>query len=81
MLNGNWKEYIVADPRVLAGKPTIKGTRMAVEFIVELYSQGWSLETILQNYPTLTREGVLAALQYVAAALKLERVYPLPEHA
>ena len=72
---------IVVDPQVLAGKPIIKGTRMAVAFVVELCSNGWDLEAILTNYPTLTRDDVLAALHYAADVLKLERIYPLPEHA
>jgi uncharacterized protein (DUF433 family) len=77
----DWKDRIVVNPNVLAGKPIIKGTRMAVEFVVELCSEGWSLDEILHNYPTLTREDVLAALHYAAEVLKLERVYPLPEPA
>ncbi len=81
MTNSDWQDRIVVDPRVLAGKPIIKGTRMAVEFVVELCSEGWSVDEILHNYPTLTREGILAALHYAAAILKVERIYPLPEHA
>ena len=77
----NGHDRITVDPNVLAGKPIIKGTRMAVEFVVELCSEDWSLDDILQNYPTLTREDVLAALHYAADVLKLERIYPLPEHA
>ncbi len=80
-MEGLWQKRIVVDPGVLAGKPVIKGTRMAVEFVVELCSEGWSLEEVLHNYPTLRRDDVLAALHYAAEALKLERIYPLPEHA
>jgi uncharacterized protein (DUF433 family) len=46
-----WWHYIHADPRVLNGKPTIKGTRLSVEFILNLLANGWSQETILENYP------------------------------
>ncbi len=77
----SWHQRIVVDPAVLGGKPVIKGTRMAVEFVVALCAEGWSLDDILQNYPSLTREDVLAALQYATEALKLERIYLLPEHA
>jgi uncharacterized protein (DUF433 family) len=74
----NWQDRITADPAVLVGKPVIKGTRLAVEFVVELLAEGWSHDEILRNYPQLKHEDVLAALQYAAAALKQEHVYPLP---
>jgi uncharacterized protein (DUF433 family) len=45
----NWQERIVADPKVLAGKPVIKGTRLAVKFILDLLAKGWSEAEILQN--------------------------------
>jgi len=77
----DWYSRITVDPNVLAGKPIIKGTRLAVEFVVELCSEGWSMDNLLANYPSLTRDDVLAALHYAADVLKLERVYPLPKHA
>ena len=49
----NWKERIVADPAVLAGKPVVKGTRLSVEFILGLLAQGWDEKKILENYPQL----------------------------
>jgi len=52
----NWQERIVADPKVLAGKPAIKGTRLAVEFILDLLAEGWSEAEILQNYPLSTHK-------------------------
>jgi uncharacterized protein (DUF433 family) len=63
---------------VLRGKPVIKGTRLAVEFLVELLAERWTHEQILQNYPPLTEEDIQAALHYAAEALKQEHVYPLP---
>jgi uncharacterized protein (DUF433 family) len=74
----DWRSRITVDPEVLAGKPVIKGTRMAVEFIVELLANGWTVEEVLENYPQLKREDVIAALKYAAEVLKEERVYPLP---
>jgi uncharacterized protein (DUF433 family) len=74
----NWQDRIVADPAVLVGKPVIKGTRIAVEFVVELLAEGWSHDEMLRNYPQLTHDDILAALQYAAAALKHEHIYPLP---
>ncbi len=73
----NWQERIELSPEVLAGKPVVKGTRLAVEFVVDLLAQGWSEETIIANYPTLTSEDIKACLQYASAALHAEKVYPL----
>jgi uncharacterized protein (DUF433 family) len=47
----NWQERIIADLMVLAGKPVIKGTRLAVEFILDLLAGGWSEAEIFQTYP------------------------------
>jgi uncharacterized protein (DUF433 family) len=74
----NWQDRITVDPKVLVGKPVIKGTRIAVEFIVELVANGWTHEQILKNYPHLTDEDIQATLYYAAEAVKQEHVYPLP---
>jgi len=74
----DWRTRITVDPKVLAGKPIIKGTRIAVEFILELLANGWTVEDILRNYPQLKREDVAAALKYATEVLKGERVYLLP---
>ena len=73
----NWQEHIVIDPAILVGKPVVKGTRLAVEFIVDLLAQGWSEADILRNYPGLTREDIAACLAYASSLLKAEKVYPL----
>lgn len=72
-----WQERIVIDPEILLGKPVVKGTRLAVEFIVDLLGQGWSEADILESYPGLTREDIQACLQYASAVLRAEKVYPL----
>lgn len=72
-----WQDRIVVDPEILVGKPVIRGTRLAVEFIVDLLGQGWSEEQILENYPGLTREDVHACLKYASAVMQSETVYPL----
>lgn len=74
----DWQERIQVDPAVLVGKPVIRGTRLAVEFVVELLAEQWSEADVLRNYPQLAREDLHAALHYAAAALKREHVYPLP---
>ncbi len=65
-----WKDRIAVDPGVLAGKPVIKGTKIAVELIVELLADGWTYEMILNNYPQLKKEDMLAALSYASEVLK-----------
>jgi uncharacterized protein (DUF433 family) len=72
-----WSERIVIDPEILTGKPVVKGTRLAVEFIVDLLAQGWSQEDILRNYPGLTKEDIQACLSYASSILRAEKVYPL----
>jgi uncharacterized protein (DUF433 family) len=67
----------VIDAKILAGKPVIKGTRMSVEFIVNLLAEGWTHETIIDNYPQLKEEDILAALGYAGEVLKEEKVFPL----
>lgn len=49
----NWRERIVIDPSVLTGKPIIKGTRLAVEFIIDLLAHDWTESEILRSYPGL----------------------------
>ena len=51
----SWQERLVLDPAVLAGKPVVRGTRLAVEFIIELPAWGWADDVSLRNYPGPTR--------------------------
>jgi len=73
----NWQDRIELDPGVLTGKPVVKGTRIAVEFVVDLLAQGWAEDAIIRNYPGLTSDDIRACLQYASAALHDEKVYPL----
>ncbi|MBM4458488.1 MAG: DUF433 domain-containing protein [Chloroflexi bacterium] len=72
-----WHERITVDPDILTGKPVIRGTRLAVEFIVDLLAQGWSEKEIVRNYPGLTHDDIRACLAYASASLHSERVCPL----
>jgi uncharacterized protein (DUF433 family) len=74
----DWHERITVDPKVLVGKPVIKGTRIAAEFVVELMGRGWTTEQILREYDHLTPEDIQACLAYASEVLKSERVYLLP---
>jgi len=71
-------EMIVSDPKIMMGKPVIRGTRITVESIVERVGAGESVETIVAAHPRLTREAVLAAVSFAAEALKADVVYPIP---
>jgi len=73
----DWRDRIAIDPAVLVGKPVIKGTRIAVEFVIDLLAQGWTEPEILRNYPGLTHEDILACLKYAGETLDSEKVFPL----
>ncbi|MCP4416557.1 MAG: DUF433 domain-containing protein [Chloroflexi bacterium] len=62
--------YITTDPAILSGKPCIKGTRLSVEFILELFASGATFEDVLKAYPQITREAVEEALRFAAESLK-----------
>lgn len=62
----DWKNRITSDKNILLGKPTIKGTRLSVEFIIERLASGWTEEQLLENYPRLSREDLQAVLAYVS---------------
>ncbi len=70
-----WQDYIVADPKVMLGKPVIKGTRITVELVIERLGQGQTIDELLVSYPHISREAVMACLQYAAQSLKNELIY------
>jgi uncharacterized protein (DUF433 family) len=72
-LTGN--DRLVLNPAVVAGKPIVKGTRLAVEFIIDLLAQDWTQADILRNYPSLTHDDILACLPYASQRLKSEKIY------
>jgi uncharacterized protein (DUF433 family) len=72
-----WHDRIVIDPKVLVGKPVIKGTRLAVEFILELLAERWTHEQILKSYPQLEQEDIWAVLSDATETVKQEKVYPI----
>ena len=72
----NWQDRIVADADVLAGKPVVRGTRQAVEFIIDLLAQGWSESDILANYPVLSTQDIRACLHYANDVVRLVELDP-----
>lgn len=74
----DWKEYITCDPAILGGKPTLKGTRLSIEFVLELLAGGWGGPAIRDNYPNLTEERIRAVLAYAADTFREDRFHLLP---
>jgi len=72
----NWQNHITSDPSVLVGKPIIKGTRLSVEFVLDLIAQGWTEEEILHNHH-LQQDQVRACVAYAHALLSEQRVFPV----
>lgn len=62
----NWRERITVDPHILVGKPIIKGTRISVEFVMDLLGRGWSIEQVLQEYDHLKPEDLQACHAYAS---------------
>ena len=69
-------DQIETNPKVMLGKPVIRGTRLAVEFIIDLLAQGWTYDDILRNYPGLELEDIRACLRYASDMLHSEKLYP-----
>lgn len=70
-------ERIEKNPKIMLGKPVIKGTRIPVELILRKLSEGGTIEELLDAYPNLRREDIQAALAYAAEALALEETITL----
>jgi len=73
----DWRDHIAVDPRILVGKPIIKGTRISVELVIDLLAAGWTHEQILDSYPRLKVDDVRACLAYASELLHGEKVFPL----
>lgn len=73
----DWRPHIAADPEVLSGKPVVRGTRLAVDFVLGLFAAGWSEQQVLQNYPSLTPEALRAVFAFAADTLGDEAVFPV----
>jgi uncharacterized protein (DUF433 family) len=74
----DWREHIVCDPQILGGKPTLKNTRLSVEFVLSLLAAGWEKEDLHRNYPNLTDERLRAVLAYAADTMQNEHFCLLP---
>ncbi len=74
-------ERITYNPEILAGKPIVRGRRLAVEHVLGMLAQGECIETLLEGYPWLEREDILACLEYAYRAIANEHYWPLQSEA
>ena len=81
MTNEPLLERIVLEPGVLAGKPVIQGTRLSVDYILNLMGHGASIEEILQEYPGLSKQDISACLLFAARSLQDTAFMPLSARA
>ncbi|HVG45833.1 MAG TPA: DUF433 domain-containing protein [Longimicrobium sp.] len=77
----NWRDYIAVDPAVLAGKPVVRGTRIGVEFLLELFASGWTHEQVIENYPGVTAEALAAVFAYARECVLDGALRPLRKGA
>ncbi len=77
----NWRDHIVSDKDILLGKPTIKGTRISVELLLELLSNGWTEIMILESYPGITDKDLKAVFAYLKECIENELYFPLSKRA
>ncbi|HRI56373.1 MAG TPA: DUF433 domain-containing protein [Anaerolineae bacterium] len=76
-MSDKYLERISIDPKVMVGKPVIRGTRLPVELVVRRIGQGMTIDEMLREYPRLTIEDIYAALLYAAAVVANENVFPM----
>jgi uncharacterized protein (DUF433 family) len=72
-----YQKYITINPKIMAGKPVITGTRVPVDLIIKKLAQNMDVEEILEDYPRLTKEAIRAARWYAGEVISKEEVYPL----
>lgn len=75
------EERIVVNPKIMVGKPIIKGTRIPVDAILKRLADGMSISDILEEYPNITEDDIRAALTYVSDVISGEQIIPMVETA
>ena len=74
----NWQKYIHSDPQIMMGKPVFIGTRIPVDLVLERLASGETTEQLLEAYPYLNREAIMAAIGFAAQYLRSDVTYPIP---
>ena len=77
----NWRDYITVDPAILVGKPEVRGTRIGVEFLLELFASGWTSEQVIENYPGVTAEALAAVFAFARECVLDGALRPLRKGA
>lgn len=77
----SWQQHIISNEQVLLGKPTIKGTRISVELIIEHLNNGWDKKMILESYPTISPEQLDAAFAFIKECIANESLLMLRKSA
>ena len=77
----DWRDHIHSDPSVLVGKPVVMGTRLSVEFLLNLLAEGWTEQRILENYPQVSTHALRALFAFAAECMRDELIYPIGSQA
>jgi uncharacterized protein (DUF433 family) len=75
------RQYIVSDPEIMMGKPTIQGTRITVESLLDRFAAGETMDQMLEAHPRLTKESIFAAFAFAADTLRSDIIYPISDKA
>lgn len=76
-----WQDYITTDPEILGGKPILRGTRLAVDFLLGLFASGWSADQVLTSYPQISQDALRAVFAYAADIAKDEALHAMSRGA
>jgi len=76
-MNNHWRDRVTTNPKVLVGKPTIRGLRISVEQVLRALAAGVPVEDLLEDYPELEREDIQACLAYASELVAETRLYPV----
>jgi uncharacterized protein (DUF433 family) len=75
-MTADQQNRIVLNPAVLAGKPSVKGTRISVEHVLDHLASGWTIAAVLENYPSLSEKDIVACLAYARDVVAGEAIIP-----
>lgn len=70
-----WQDHITTDAGVLSGKPVVRGTRLAVDFLLGLFAAGWTQEQVLESYPQMTADSLRAVFACAAEVMHDEAIH------
>lgn len=75
-MENDWEKRIVFNPKVMVGKPVIRGTRITVEAVIGRVAEGMTLDEILEDFPYITKEDIKAAIRYAQSLVAGEEIIP-----